>query len=86
MMTLASSSRASISRAVTFLVPGSNCSTFSACGVSRSISRQLGQGTWCLSGQSGAKAARNPEAAQLEPPWPVLAACTAHLPPHSSSA
>lgn len=37
-MTRASSSRASISRAVTFLVPGSNCSTFSACGVSKSVS------------------------------------------------
>lgn len=45
MITRASSSRASISRAVTFLVPGSNCSTFSACGVSRSISRWPGQGT-----------------------------------------
>lgn len=45
MMTRASSSRASISKAVTFLVPGSNCSTFSACGMSRSISRCPGQGT-----------------------------------------
>lgn len=43
-MTRASSSRASISSAVTFLVPGSNCSTFSACGVSGSVSRWLGQG------------------------------------------
>lgn len=39
MMTRASSSRASISRAVTFLVPGSNCSTFSACSVSKSVSK-----------------------------------------------
>lgn len=45
MMTRASSSFASISRAVTFLVPGSNCSTFSACGVNKNVSRQLGQGT-----------------------------------------
>lgn len=45
MITRASSSRASISRAVTFLVPGSNCSTFSACGVSRGVSRWPGPGT-----------------------------------------
>ena len=43
-MTRASSSRASISRAVTFLVPGSNCSTFSACSVSGSVSRRPGRG------------------------------------------
>lgn len=79
MMTRASSSRASISRAVTFLVPGSNCSTFSACGVSRSISRWPGQGTQRLRGESWAAASRNTEAAQLGLPGlhlpPVLSTC-----------
>lgn len=50
MMTRASSSRASMSKAVTFLVPGSNCSTFSACGMSRSVSGLRGRGTLCLEG------------------------------------
>lgn len=63
MITRASSSRASISRAVTFLVPGSNCSTFSAYGVSESVSTQLGQGLERLRGKSRAAAARSPEAA-----------------------
>lgn len=62
-MTRASSSRASISRAVTFLVPGSNCSTFSACGVSESVSTWLGHGLERLRGESRAAAARSPEAA-----------------------
>lgn len=62
MMTRASSSRASISSAVTFLVPGSNCSTFSACSASGSVSRRPGRGTQRLRGESRAAAARNPEA------------------------
>ena len=63
MMTRASSSRASSSSAVTFLVPGSNCSTFSACSASRSVSGRPGRGTQRLRGESRAAAARNPEAA-----------------------
>lgn len=79
MMTRASSSRASISRAVTFLVPGSNCSTFSACGVSRSVSRWPGRGH----SASGARVGPQPlgvRGSSARAARPAPATCPVHSP------
>lgn len=80
-MTRASSSRASISRAVTFLVPGSNCSTFSACSMSGSVSQQPGRAH--VPQGRGSGGCWHPRGARPGPPRPTSATC--HLPPGCSA-